>query len=141
MGALSPFRAIADLESEMDRLMSGSLTWPEEFEGIDFTPPVNFKETTKDYVVEFDIPGINKEDVKIEIENNRLMVSGERCEQAEDKDSRHYLSETYYGSFMRSFQLPTPVDENKVDAKYDHGVLRVTVPKLGAAKSKEIRIQ
>lgn len=140
-GTLSPLRAIADLESEMDRLMTSSFAWPEEFEGVDFSPPCNIRETEREFVVEFDIPGIKKEDVKIEIENNRLSVSGERSDLREEKDARHFLTETSYGSFMRSFQLPSQVDENKVDARYAEGVLTVTVPKTAATKSKQVKIQ
>lgn len=140
-GAISPLRAFADLENEMDRLMTSSFAWPEEFEGVDFSPPCNIRETEKEFIVEFDIPGIKKEDVKIEIENNRLSVSGERSDKREEKDSRHFLSETSYGSFMRSFQLPSQVDENKVDARYSEGVLTVTVPKTATTKSKEVKIQ
>lgn len=140
-GSRSPFRAIAELENEMDRWLSSSYAWPEEIEGIDFAPSCTLKETDKEYIVEFDIPGVKKEDVKIEIENNRLTVSGERSEKKEEKDAKHFLSETSYGSFMRSFSLPTAVDENKIDAHYEAGVLTVKVPKTATSKAKEVKIQ
>lgn len=140
-GTLSPLRGISDLESEMDRMMTSPFAWPEEYESVDFSPPCNIRETEREFLVEFDIPGIKKEDVKIEIENNRLSVSGERTDKKEEKDARHFLSETTYGSFTRSFQLPAQVDENKIDARYTDGVLTVTVPKTTATKSKEIKIQ
>lgn len=140
LGALSPLRAIAELENEMDRWAS-SFSWPEEIEGIDFAPTCSFKENDKEYIVQFDIPGVKKEDVKIEIENNRLTVSGERDEKKEEKDARHFLSETYYGSFMRSFNLPTAVDENKVDAHYEDGVLTIRVAKTATSKAREVKIQ
>lgn len=136
----NPFRSMTDLENEMDRWMNGSL-WPDELESSDFSPAVNFKENNNNYVIEFDIPGIKKEDVKIELENNRLTVSGERSDKKEEKDSRHLLAETFYGSFMRTFNLPNAVDENKVDARYESGVLTVTIPKSAATKSKEIKVQ
>lgn len=137
-----PLRALAELENEMERWMGGGLaTWPEEGEKFDFAPACNFKESNTEYIVQFDIPGVKKSDVKIEIENNRLTVSGEREETKEEKDARHFLTETYYGSFMRSFNLPSAVDENKVDAQYDSGVLTIKVPKLHATKAKEVKIQ
>lgn len=139
--SLSPFRALAELEHEMDRLMLGSFAWPQETEKSDFSPSCNFKETNKDYIIQFDIPGVKKGDVKIEIEGNRLMVSGERNEIKEENDIRHFLTETYYGSFMRTFNLPTAVDENKVDAHYEDGVLTITVPKAHSSKAKEIKVQ
>ena len=139
--SLSPLRAMAEFENEMDRWMQGSLGLPEDSEKFDFSPACNFKESSKDFIVQFDIPGVKKGDVKIEIENNRLTVSGDRSEKKEEKDAKHYLSETYYGSFMRSFNLPTAVDENKVDAHYEDGVLTITVPKLHTSKAKEVKIQ
>lgn len=142
--AQGPFRAMAELENEMDRWMQGSLgslAWPIEAEGMGFSPACDFKESGKEYIVKFDIPGVKKDDVKIEIENNCLTVSGERSDTKEEKDARHFLTETSYGSFMRSFNLPAAVDENKVDAHYDAGVLTVTVPKLATSKAKEVKIQ
>lgn len=140
-GTLNPFRAMTELENEMERLMTSSFAWPEEIDGVDFSPPCSFKETGKEFILQFDIPGIKKDEVKIEIENNRLSVSGERSDKREEKDARHFLSETYYGSFIRSFNLPTAVDENKVDAHYEDGVLTVKVPKLATSKAKEVKIQ
>lgn len=140
-GSLSPLRAMAELENEMDRWLTSSYAWPEEIEGIDFAPSCTLKETDKEYIVQFDIPGVKKEDVKIEIENNRLTVSGDRSEKKEEKDAKHFLSETRYGSFMRSFGLPATVDENKVDAHYEDGVLTVKVAKTATSKAKEVKIQ
>lgn len=139
--ATSPFRALAEIENEMDRWMQGSVAWPEDSQKFDFSPTCNFKESAKEFIVQFDIPGVKKDDVKIEIENNRLTVSGERGEKKEEKDTKHFLTEAYYGSFMRSFNLPTAVDENKVDAHYEDGVLTITVPKLHASKAREVKIQ
>ena len=140
-GSLNPFRAIADLESEMDRWMQNSLAMPEVVSGYDFAPACDFAETSKEYVVRFDIPGIKKDDVKIEIENNRLTVSGERTDKIEEKDARSFLSETCCGAFMRSFTLPTSVDETKVDAHYENGVLTIKVPKAHLSKAREVKIQ
>ena len=140
-GSLSPLRAMAELENEMERLMTNSFAWPEETEGIDFAPTTDFKETNTEYIVKFDIPGVKKNDVKIEIENNCLTVSGERSESKEEKDARRFVSETNYGSFMRSFSLPTAVDEAKVDAHYENGVLTVKVPKTAMSKAHEVKIQ
>lgn len=137
----SAFRAMTELENEMDRWFRESpLDWDTSYEGYDFSPACNVKESGKEYVLEFDIPGIKKEDVKIEIDNNRLLISGERKEKKEEKDSKHFLSESYYGSFMRSFNLPTTVNENQIDAHYEDGVLTVKVPKLQTSKAKEVKI-
>lgn len=136
---LPTLRSLADIENEMDRWMSGSLL-PESYEGYDFSPSCNVKETAKEYLVQFDIPGIKKEDVKIELDNNRLTVSGERKEKKEEKDSKSFFSESFYGSFMRSFALPKTVDEAKVDASYEDGVLTIKIPKTQTSNAKEIKI-
>ena len=138
----SAFSALADMENEMDRWMrQGPLDWTTEFKGFDFSPSCDIKESEKEFIVKFDIPGVKKDQVTIEIENNRLTVSGERREEKEEKDEKHFLSETYRGSFMRSFNLPTAVDEDKVDAKYQDGVLTIKVPKIEVSKSKKVKIQ
>lgn len=134
-------RTMAEMENEMDRWMQASGRWPEEMESMAFSPTCNFKENDKEYIVQFDIPGVKKEEVKIEIQNNRLTVSGERKEKKEEKDAKHFLSEAYYGSFMRSFSLPAELDESKVDAHYEDGVLTIKVPKTAATKAKEVKIQ
>ena len=140
----STLQTFREMENEMDRWFhqnSFAQDWPDEYEGFDFVPACNIKENEKEYVLEFDIPGIRKDDVKIKIENNRLMVSGARKEKKEEKDAKHFLSETYYGSFSRSFSLPAAVNEDKVDAHYEDGVLKVKVPKLEVSKAKEIKVQ
>jgi HSP20 family protein len=134
-------RTMAEMENEMDRWMQASGRWPEEMERLAFTPTCNFKENDKEYIVQFDIPGVKKDEVKIEIQNNRLTVSGERKERKEEKDAKHFLSEAYYGSFMRSFSLPAELDESKVDAHYEDGVLTIKVPKTAVTKAKEVKIQ
>jgi HSP20 family protein len=133
-------KAMAEMENEMDRWMQASGRWPEAVEGMAYTPTCNFKESDKEYILQFDIPGVKKDEVKIEIQNNRLTVSGERKDSKEEKDAKHFLAETYFGSFMRSFTLPTEVDENKVDAHYEDGVLTIKVSKTAISKTKEIKI-
>jgi len=137
----SAWRALSDLESEMGRMLQRTNPWPEEYPEFDFAPSCDLKETNKEYVVQFDIPGVKKEEVKIEIEDNRLTISGERKANKEEKDAKHYLSESFYGSFMRTFSLPGSVDEGKVDAHYEDGVLTVRIPKTSATKARAIEIQ
>ena len=138
----SAFRTLVEMENEMDRwLQQSPMDWPVEYNGFDFSPSCDIKENDKEFIVKFDIPGVKKDQVSIEIENNRLTVSGERKEEKEEKDEKHFLSETYHGSFMRSFNLPSAVDEDKVDAKYQDGVLTIKVPKTEVAKSKKVKIQ
>lgn len=135
------FRSFSDMENEMERWIEQTRReWVNDYQGTDFVPACNLKENAKEYIIEFDIPGVRKENVKIEIENNRLTVSGERQQKNESKDVKEFFSENFYGSFMRSFQLSSAVDENKVDAHYEDGVLTIKVPKLQSSKAKEVKI-
>lgn len=135
------FQSLRDMENEMERLFRQSpFDWGSEFDEMGFAPACTIKENKKEFLYKLDIPGIKKDDVKIEFENNRLTISGERKEEKEEKDARHYLSETYYGSFVRSFNVPGSIDEDKIDAHYEDGVLTVKVPKLEATKAKEVKV-
>lgn len=138
-----PWRAMAELENEMERWFGTRL--PSSFtgvpEGFDFSPSCDLRENSKEYVLKFDIPGIKKEDVKVEVDGNRITISGERKQEREDQDARQHFTETYYGSFMRSFTLPQKVDETKVKANYEDGVLKVTIPKTEPSSGKTVEIQ
>ena len=135
-------RALSEIEHELDKWMWQSpIDWPGVNNRFNFQPACDFDESNMEYKVQLDIPGIKKKDVKIEIENNRLTVNGERKVKMEEKDSKRFLSEAYYGSFMRSFSLPSLVNEEKVSAHYEDGVLTITVPKLETSKAKKVKIQ
>jgi HSP20 family protein len=105
-----------------------------------WAPAVDIFETTEAYVVKAELPGIPKEDVHITVENNVLTLKGERrFEKDETKENYHRIERTY-GAFARSFTLPTRVDHEDVQAKFDNGVLTITVPKAAEAKPKKIEI-
>lgn len=114
----------------------------------DFTSPTasaqwvtcDVEETDKSYLMSFDLPGMKKEDVKINFHDGVLTVSGERKNEREEKAENRYYSERYYGSFERSFTLPAGVKAEEIEADYQNGVLRITVPKAAATKGREIKI-
>lgn len=129
----------SELQNEMAQWMRhNSFDWTNEEEGFDFTPSCNAKETAKEYILQFDLPGIKKEDVSIELDRHRITIKGQRKNKKEEKDSKHFFSESFYGSFARSFHLPTAVDENGIDAHYEDGVLTITAPKTEPTKTKKI---
>lgn len=131
---LSPF--FKGLEDIFEEFFSPSLTSRQSF-----SPACDVQETDSHYLMSFDVPGVSKDDIKIELLDNRLTVSGERKYESEnDRERGHHVRERYYGSFQRSFTLPTTVDEAKVEANFKDGVLEIAVPKAEAAKSREIRI-
>ena len=94
-----------------------------------FSPKVDIAETEKAFEIDFHLPGIKKDEITIDINENQLTVSGERkCKN--EKDEKNFKSvESYYGTFNRSFYLPDNVDEDKVSATYEDGILKVVVPK------------
>lgn len=103
---------------------------------------VEISETPQAFLLKFDIPGLKKEDIKIDLHDNRLTVTGERKEEKrEERDHKVHYSELNYGSFSRTYTFPTAVDAERVDAVYDGGVLKLQVPKLGGAKARQISVK
>ena len=106
-----------------------------------WAPPVDIFERQDQLVIRAEVPGIHKEDMDVRIENGVLTLHGERKEEKETKEVNAHLMERVYGSFTRSFSLPTTVDPTKVTAVYKDGVLEVTVPKVETAKPKKVEIK
>lgn len=97
--------------------------------GSRFVPKVDVVENEQAFEIHFAVPGLNKEDFNIELKDNYLTVSGERKFSNEKKDKNYHAIETNYGSFSRAFSLPENVDATKINAKYDKGILELTLPK------------
>lgn len=110
----------------IDRFFNDSLT---RSGGSTFVPKVDILENENSYELHFAAPGMNKDDFKIELNDNFLTVSGERKFTSEKKDKNFHSVETQYGSFSRSFNLPENVDAARVNAKYNNGILELTIPK------------
>lgn len=106
-------------------------------------PAVNIKETNEAFNVEFATPGFNKNDFKIDLEGNTLTISAEKQEEKNDTKERYTRKEFSYQSFARSFTLPQIVNVEKIDANYNHGILKLHIPKKEEVKTqpkKEIKI-
>ena len=116
--------------------------WPEWRRdlGEEWTPAVNFFEKDGSYHVTADLPGINKEDISLTLENGFITVSGKKEFSKEEKEADYYVKESRYGSFTRSFKLPGEVHEDKVDANYKDGVLTIVLPKKEDSKTKKIEV-
>lgn len=97
--------------------------------GSTFYPKTDVAETEKAFEIQLAVPGMNKEDFKLELNEKYLTISGERKFNEEKKDKNFHTIETYYGSFSRSFKLPDNVDATKINANYNNGILEVTLPK------------
>lgn len=110
----------------VDRLFNDSMV---RNGGSVFSPKVDVIENENSFEVHLAVPGVSKEDFKVEVNDNHLTVSGERKFTNEKKDKNYHSVETQYGSFSRSFTLPENVDGTKIIAKYNNGILELTIPK------------
>lgn len=134
-----PFRELTALQSEVNRLFSRA-TGGDGAERQSWTPAVDVVETDDAIVLKAELAGMDPKDINIEVQDNVLTVSGERRFEEEVKEDKFYRIERRYGSFSRSLALPSTADETKVEAKYENGVLKVTVPKAEIAKPKKITV-
>ena len=105
-----------------------------------FAPAVDVYEDEHNVTLKIEVPGIDEKDIDVRIENNTLTVHGERKIEKEEKEENYRRVERQYGSFTRTFTLPTTVDSEKVAANYDKGVLKITLPKKAEAKPKQIKV-
>ncbi len=104
-------------------------------------PAVDIAEGENDFVVKMELPGVAKEDVKITMQEGVLTVKGEKKQEKESKGSDYRRVERSYGSFQRSFSLPTAVRAGDIDATFSDGVLHITLPKAEEAKPKQIDVR
>jgi len=107
----------------------------------EWAPAVDITEDDKEYLVKAELPEVNKENVKVTVENGILTISGERQFEKEEKGRKYHRIERSYGSFVRSFGLPDDADAEKVEAQFTDGVLKVHVAKSEAAKPKQIEVK
>jgi HSP20 family protein len=132
--------ALSQVERQMQRLFDEPFRLPFVTEDMGWTPSVQVSETDHSIDVTVELPGMMKDDVEVDLENNVLTIRGEKKQEKEEKEKEQYLFERYYGSFQRSFALPAPVDESKVRAEFRNGVLRINLEKSVQARGKKITI-
>ena len=145
----NPGRELLNLEKEFSRLFnsfgnrfgSTSENGNEEYENAVWMPLTDITENKDNYVLELDIPGVPKENVKISYTNGQLSITGDRKQEKESKDKNYYRVERTYGKFYRSFSLPQEIKEDEIEAKFKDGQLTITVPKAEKVKPKEIAIK
>ncbi len=140
---LPEFSIIQEGINRMNRLFrqSYSTEGPEDsLTATSFTPPVDIYEDEHNITLKMEIPGIDENDVDVCIENNTLTIHGERKIEKEEKEENFRRVERQYGSFTRSFTLPSSVDIGQVSAHYDKGVLKINLAKKAEAKPKQIKV-
>lgn len=139
-----PFRDLISIQDRMNKLFEQTLSRSRVEEGIaasTWTPAVDIYETPETIVMKAELPGLTREDLDIQIRDNTLTLRGER-RFAKDVQEENYLRiERAYGSFQRSFTLPTTIQQEKVRAVFKDGVLELMLPKAEGAKPKKIAIE
>ena len=138
-----PLRDLATMQNRLNRFVRESYSpeGPEEaLTTTTFAPPVDIYEDEHTIAVKMEVPGIDEKDIDVRIENNTLTIHGERKMEKEEKEENFRRVERQYGSFTRSFTLPSSVDTGQVNANYDKGVLKISMAKKAEAKPKQIKV-
>ena len=140
----APMRELWKSQNRLDQMLDSFLgdSWSQvghEWSG--WAPQVDVEETPDAFKFHADLPGLNKKEISISVENHRLTIKGERKTEAEEKKSSFHRVERTYGAFCRSFQLPASVRSEEVEASYKDGVLEITVPKAEELKPRTIEIK
>ena len=136
----SPIWGLSNMQRELDTLFNGLFKHGDQQQAFNFAPTCDIEETATHFKVAFDIPGVKKENIHLEVQDNLLSVSGEKNEERITNEAKRHVTERFSGQFRRVVTLPTQVASDKVEATYKDGVLHVTVPKAENAKGKKISI-
>jgi len=135
----NPFR---EMDTFFNRLRPDFFTTDQNLQNFaqtDWMPPVDINESDTEFLITVEVPQIEKDDIKIEVQNGMLNISGER--KYENEDKKAHRIERYYGSFQRSFKLPDNVLEDKIHADHKNGVLYVNLPKSEVKKPAKLEIK
>jgi len=136
-----PFQQLVAMNNRLNRTINDPFTPRTDDSFGAWAPPVDIFEKDDHLVIRAEIPGVQRENMHVEIENSVLTLHGERKQETEVQEENAYRMERVYGTFTRSFTLPTTVDGAKVTATCKDGVLEVTVPKAETAKPKKVEIK
>lgn len=139
----NPLRELRTMQEQMNRMLD--MSWNREFgeelkEGV-WQPPVDIYEDEHSVVIKAEIPDVDQKDIDVRIENNTLTLRGERKHSSDVKKENYYRVERYFGQFQRSFSLPHSIDQEKIQASCDKGILTIILPKLAEIKQKQISVE
>ncbi len=139
----NPLNELRAMQEQMNRLLD--LAWnrqqgEEMREGV-WQPQVDIYEDAEAVVIKAELPGMEEKDIEVKIENSTLILKGERKHDQEIQKENYHRIERFYGTFQRSFSLPHTVDQEKIKASCDKGVLTITLPKKEDTKPKQIKVE
>ena len=139
-----PFRELVSLREAMNSLLEDSFVQPGRLASVTQGPnrlPVDILQTENELIVRAAVPGIRLEDMSISVLNNVLTLKGESKPETPEAKAQHLRQELQYGVFERAFELPIRVQADQADARFEHGILTVKLPKAEDAKPRQIKIQ
>lgn len=144
-----PFRELSTIRKQMDRLFEDMLSvGNDDWMGLHsmggmWTPAVEMEEKERELVLKAEIPGIDPEDLEIEVSEDRVIISGEHKEEkkTEDKDKNYFRSEFHYGKFERIIPLPMAIKTDEINSDFKKGVLTLTLPKVEDAPKKSVKVK
>jgi HSP20 family protein len=132
-----PLRELESFNNRIQRFFNDFPGWNIEG-GFSFNPHIDISDDNKKIYIEAEIPGVKKEDLKISLQDNILTINGEKKSNIKDeKDKKYYRTERMYGSFTRSFTLPEEINPDSVEAKFEDGILNISVEKASPKKSQQ----
>jgi HSP20 family protein len=140
----NPFALLRrEMDSLFDNFFRGADIEPFESRFGVFSPKVDITENEKEIKISAELPGMDEKDIDVSLQNNTLTIKGEKKEEKEDKGKDYYKMERSYGSFSRSIPVPVEVETDKVEAKFNKGVLSITLPKTAkaVAETKKIAVK
>jgi HSP20 family protein len=149
-GVSRPRDIFAAMRDEMDRMLArfehNFPSFPSLFRGGDgegafMVPEVDVRDARDSISIEVDLPGVEEKDVTVTLTNGVLTIKGEKRHEKEDKNENYYVAERSYGAFERSLRLPDAIDDKKVEASFDKGVLKITAAKRPEAVRSERKIE
>jgi HSP20 family protein len=139
-----PFRDLGILQERMNRVFEDAAVrgWKndEPSATTSWSPAVDIYETDSEIMVQAELPGIDRKDIALQLENNVLTLKGDRRFEKETNQENYHRIERSYGGFSRAFTIPTIVDEDKIRADYKDGILKIALPKKEQVKAKQIKI-
>ena len=138
-----PFRDLVTLREKMNRLFEDAVTSRSEEKDLvtsSWAPAVDIYEDENELVLTAEVPGIEEKDIEIKLEDNTLSIHGERKMEKETKEENYHRLERAYGSFYRTFTLPNYIDQEKIQAQHENGILKITMPKRPELKTRKVKI-
>lgn len=135
-----PFRELANLQERVGRAMQTQNRNEELLNSGAFLPAVDIYEDEQHITLKLEVPGVKLEDIDIRVENNNLTIRGERKLERDEKEENFRRIERSYGSFFRSFTLPSTVSTENVEAECEHGILKIQFSKRAEAKPRQIKV-